>query len=129
MAFWSKKKLDNRFVNYFNDKKIPFELTDENPVRMKFELVMPLHRMILYPYLTLDEELVSFNINITQGNKNYDLSKINHFNMQSKFFKAYLTEEGLVVLEYRFSIVDNVGEIMDSLIESLFGLGDMIGSL
>ncbi len=129
MALWSKKKLDNKITNYFNDKKITYEIVETEVTKINFELCFPEAKFIIYPYLTIDDSLVSFNINIVQGTKNYSLDKLNSFNMKSRYFKAYITPEGLVVLEYRFNNADDIIKNLDVLIQSLYDLTNEIAQL
>lgn len=129
MALWSKKKLDSKIINYFNDKKITYEIVEDEITKLNFELCFPEAKFILYPYLTIDGSLISFNINISQTSKGYSLDKLNSFNMKSRYFKTYITPEGLVVLEYRFNNTDDIVKNLDILIQSLYDLTSEISQL
>lgn len=131
MAFWSKKKT-NKICAYFEEKSISYQIDDSDIVRIKFELCFKENNFIVYPYLTFDEanNLISFNINISSNNyRNYSFDKLNKFNMLSNYFKAYITEKGIVVLEYRFVIPDDLNSTLDLLINSLISLGSEIDAL
>ncbi len=130
MAFWSKKRLDDKLIQYFNDKGISYEIETEEAQRFKFELCFQEGGFILYPYITVDEELISFNVNVSQpGLKGFNYEKLNGFNAQSKFFKAYLTDTGIICLEYRFLNTEGISLILDSLVDSLFALTKEIDQL
>lgn len=131
MTFWSKKKT-NKICAYFEEKSISYQIDDSDIVRIKFELCFKENNFIVYPYLTFDEanNLISFNINISSNNyRNYSFDKLNKFNMLSNYFKAYITEKGIVVLEYRFVIPDDLNSTLDLLINSLISLGSEIDAL
>ncbi len=115
MAFWSKKRLDDKLIQYFNDKGISYEIETEEAQRFKFELCFQEGGFILYPYITVDEELISFNVNVSQpGLKGFNYEKLNGFNAQSKFFKAYLTDTGIHWYHlFRIQIFKYRGDIPD----------------
>lgn len=129
LAFWSKKKIDNKIISYFIDKKIPYEVLEQEKCCIRFELCLAERQIMIYPYLTIDGDLVSFNVNITEHSlKGFDYQMLNQFNLESKFFKAYLTKEGIIALEYRFLGVEDTG-ILDSLIDNLFSMQTQIDTL
>lgn len=127
---WSKKKLVSKLTQYFNEKNIVARADEEDNLKIKLELCFIEQGYMLYPYITIEENLVSININVNQHVlKGFSFEKINEFNEASNFFKAYLTKEGIVVLEYRFYAFELETEVFDSLISSLFLLQKEIDML
>lgn len=128
MAFWNKKKESNKLEDFFKSNNINYQISDDNK-QIKFELLFKKNNYILYPYLTLDENIISFNVNINKVNpKNYNLISLNNFNLKSKFFKVYLLDSGLIVLEYRFYDYDTIN-ILNELIDSLYSLEEELDLL
>lgn len=128
MAFWNKKKESNKLEDFFKSNNINYQISDDNK-QIKFELLFKKNNYILYPYLTLDENIISFNVNINKVNpKNYNLISLNNFNLKSKFFKVYLLDSGLIVLEYRFYDYDAIN-ILNELIDSLYSLEEELDLL
>ncbi len=130
MAFWNKKRMDEKLIQYFNDKGISYEVEAGEVQRFSFELCFQEGGFILYPYITVDDVLISVNINISQqALKGFNYEKLNSFNAQSKFFKAYITDTGIICLEYRFQNCENVSQVLDALVESLFASAKEIDQL
>ncbi|MDE7095294.1 MAG: YbjN domain-containing protein, partial [Anaeroplasmataceae bacterium] len=78
----------------------------------------------------IEDNLCSININISQSSlKAFNYEKMNAFNKESKFFKAYITEDGIVVLEYRFILNEIDGETLDAIIDSLYAAEGLIDTL
>ena len=126
---WSKKKILARLGQYLENKKIPFEYDEEN-LKLQLELYFEKLSYMLYPYISIEENLCSININISQPYlKGYNYEKMNDFNKESKFFKAFITEEGIVVLEYRFILNEIDGETFDTIIDSLYAVEGLIDTL
>lgn len=129
MAFWNKKKVDSRFISYFIDKKIPYEVENNEVIRIKFEMCLKEKQLMIYPYLTIDDHTISLNVNLVEHSlKGYNFERLNEFNLQSKFFKAYITDTGIVVLEYRFMQGDDCS-ILDELLQNLVNLQNEIDVL
>lgn len=129
MAFWSKKKSDSKILSYFIEHNIPYEIVSEEAMRIRFELCLADKQIMIYPYITAEEDFISFNVNITEHSiKGFDYEVLNRFNMKSKYFKAFITETGIIILEYRF-LYGNENEIISKLIDSLFALQDDIDAL
>lgn len=129
MAFWSKKKSDSKILSYFIEYNIPYEIVSEEAMRIRFELCLADKQIMIYPYITAEEDFISFNVNITEHSiKGFDYEVLNRFNMKSKYFKAFITETGIIILEYRF-LYGNENEIISKLIDSLFALQDDIDAL
>ncbi|MDE6013695.1 MAG: hypothetical protein K2G50_01975 [Anaeroplasmataceae bacterium] len=129
MAFWNKKKLDSRLITYFVNHKIPYEIVNEESTQIQFELCLAEKKMMIYPYLSMKDDMISFNVNVTEHVlKGYDYESLNQFNLKSPFFKAMITEKGIIVLEYRF-VNEDIEIMMDQLIESIFSLQEEIDAL
>ncbi|MDE7162134.1 MAG: YbjN domain-containing protein, partial [Anaeroplasmataceae bacterium] len=85
---------------------------------------------MLYPYVSIEAGVCSMNVNIAKcGLKGFNYEKLNEFNRKSKFFKCFLTEEGILTLEYRFLLDEINSTVFDSIIESLYLLEFDIDSL
>ncbi|MBQ9124772.1 MAG: hypothetical protein IJY14_03680 [Acholeplasmatales bacterium] len=128
MAFWSKKKMSDSLNRYFNDNKATLNI--ENDI-ISFELYLD-KGYTLYPYISLDEENdnVSFLINLREVNDKNIYEKINQFNLKSMYLVAKLNEDKILLLEYNFKAYhDNINEIIDNIIKSIFDLQEDIDSL
>lgn len=126
---WNRKKILARLGQYLENKKIPFEYDEEN-LKIKMELYFANGGYMLYPYVTIEESLCSIDINVSEHSiKGFSYEKINEFNRESKFFKAFLTEEGILSLEYRFILNEMDGTIFDSILDSLYVSEALIDTL
>ena len=128
MAFWNKKKNNsNNNLEYLNENNICYEIENGDNTKIKLQLCIPEKNIMIYPYITLDNGIVSVNINVNkQSLKNYDYSKLNDFNIKSKFFKAYILDNGVIVLEYRFNDETKLNSYLKLLIDSLYSLQNEI---
>lgn len=129
MALRSKKKIQSKITSYLNDKNISYSIENEN---IKFELCFTDSGFILFPYITVDEkkELISININVNHINvKHNGYSILNEMNKNAIFLKAYITDESILVLEYRFNITDDVTSVIDNVLKDLFSLENIIEKL
>lgn len=130
MGLWNKKKTNNKIIEYFINKGITYEAIEEDEKRIKIEFCFPNKNFILYPYITIDKELISVNINVSKPNiKNFNYSLINNFNMKANYFKAYIANDGIIVLEYCFIADDFIENVFDNLTSELFSLADDIDLL
>lgn len=126
---WNRKKILARLGQYLENKKIPFEYDEEN-LKIKMELYFANSSYMLYPYITIEDNLCSIDINVSEHSfKGFSYEKINEFNRESKFFKAFMTEEGIVSLEYRFILDEIDGVVFDSIIDSLYASEAFIDAL
>ncbi|MDE7384508.1 MAG: YbjN domain-containing protein, partial [Anaeroplasmataceae bacterium] len=106
-----------------------FEYDEEN-LKIKMELYFSNLSYMLYPYITIEDNLCSMNINVAEHPiKGFNYERINDFNKQSKFFKAYLTEEGIVSLEYRCILNEIEAETLDAIFDSLYAVETLIDIL
>ena len=128
MAFWNKKKNNsNNNLEYLNENNICYEIENGDNTKIKLQLCIPEKNIMIYPYITIDNGIVSVNINVNkQSLKNYDYSKLNDFNIKSKFFKAYILDNGVIVLEYRFNDETKLNSYLKILIDSLYSLQNEI---
>ena len=125
---WNKKKLLAKISLYFDNKNISYEIEEDSI--LKLELYFKESEYVLYPYITIDQSICSFNINISKNViKGYNYEKINLFNQKSKFFKAFILESGIVVLEYRFILNEMDSFLFDSILDSLYLLENDIETL
>ena len=126
---WSKKKLIAKLEQYLDGKHIPYEYNAEED-QISLELCFQNKEYMLYPYITLEDFVLSININISEHHqKNFPYEMLNAFNMQSKFFKAFYSAEDIVCLEYRMLVSEIEGTVLDEILNSLYALEDEIACL
>ncbi|MDE6660217.1 MAG: YbjN domain-containing protein [Anaeroplasmataceae bacterium] len=126
---WGRKKILARLGQYLENKRIPFEYDEEN-LKLQLELYFEKLSYMLYPYISIEDNLCSLNINVSEHSlKGFNYEKMNAFNRKSKFFKAFITEEGIVSLEYRFILNEIDGEAFDAIIDSLYAVEELIDTL
>ena len=111
---WSNKKIKAKMNDFFKNKKIAYTLEEEKDLIFKFEVCLTEAGYILYPYITISaDDMVSFNVNIsTKPSKN--------FNLKSRVFKTFCTNEGIIALEYKFLLTDELIEYIELLVDQLF---------
>ncbi len=87
---WNKKKLLSKISLYFDNKNISYEIEEDSI--LKLELYFKEAEYVLYPYITIDQSICSFNINISKNvikGYNYEkyISKIesNHKNEEFSY--------------------------------------------
>ena len=132
MALWGKKKTGTKITNYLKEKNISYQIEETIKTVIKFELCFTEKGFMLYPYITLDEnkDLITFNVNVSQLNpKNNMFNIVNDINKKSIYLKAYVSEDNILVLEYRFNVIDDVTSAFDSIISDLFSLENIISEL
>lgn len=125
---WNQKKLLARFVQYLENKKIPFEV-DEEALIIKMDLCFMNRGFMLYPYVKIEAGICSIDVNVSKATKGFDLDILNELNQKSKFFKAFLTEENIITLEYRFVINEIDSIVFDAIIDSLYMLEEDLDNL
>lgn len=132
MALWSKKKVGTKIINYLKEKNISYQIDEQSSTIIKFELCFTDSGFILYPYISVDEtnSLVTFNVNVSQINvKNNGYSVLNEINKKSIFLKAYITDDSILVLEYRFKVIDDISITLEGIFNNLFSLENIIEKL
>lgn len=131
MALWGKKKVGTKIINYLKEKDISYQLEEQGLTVIKFELCFIESGFILYPYVSIDDstDLVSFNINVSQINIKNAFNMVNEINKKSLFLKAYIADDSILVLEYRFKAVDDVSVILESIIKNVFSLENILENL
>ena len=131
MALWSKKKVGTKILNYLKDKKISYQIDEQALTVIKFELCFVESGFILYPYITVDEssDLVTFNVNVSQVNMKNAFNIVNEINKKSLFFKSYIADDSILVLEYRFKAIDDVSIALEAIINNLFSLENILEKL
>lgn len=126
---WSRKKILAKLSQYFEGKQIPYEILEEEK-QIKIDLFFKTYGFMLYPYITITDQICSIDINVSESSsKGFSFDKINTFNKQSKFFKAFLSDEGIVTLEYRFIQNEIHFEVLDTIFDSLYGAEPLIDAL
>ena len=129
MALWGKKKIDTKITDYLKEKNIDFQIEKNT---LKFELCFTNSGFILYPYITIDEnnDIISFNVNVNQINVKHDgYNILNEINKNALFLKSYVTDESILVLEYRFVISEDISSVLEKVLKDLFSLENIIGKL
>ena len=131
MALWSKKKVGTKIVNYLKDKNISYQLEEQAATIIKFELCFLESGFILYPYITIDEDnsLVTFNVNVSQVNMKNAFNVVNEINRKALFLKSYVTDDSILVLEYRFKAVDDISITLEGIINNVFSLENILEKL
>lgn len=131
MALWSKKKVETKIVNYLKDKNISYQLEEQASTIIKFELCFVESGFILYPYITIDEinSLVTFNVNVSQVNMKNAFNVVNEINRKALFLKSYVTDDSILVLEYRFKAVDDISITLEGIINNVFSLENILEKL
>ena len=132
MALWSKKKVGTKIINYLKEKNISYQIDEQSSTIIKFELCFTDSGFILYPYISVDEinSLVKFNVNVSQINvKNNGYNVLNEINKKSIFLKAYITDDSILVLEYRFKVIDDISITLEGIFNNLFSLENIIEKL
>lgn len=132
MALWSKKKVGTKIINYLKEKNISYQIDEQSSTIIKFELCFTDSGFILYPYISVDEinSLVTFNVNVSQINvKNNGYNVLNEINKKSIFLKAYITDDSILVLEYRFKVIDDISITLEGIFNNLFSLENIIEKL
>lgn len=132
MALWSKKKVGTKIINYLKEKNISYQIDEQSSTIIKFELCFTDSGFILYPYISVDEinSLVTFNVNVSQINvKNNGYNVLNEINKKSIFLKAYITDDSILVLEYRFKVIDDISITLEGIINNVFSLENILEKL
>ena len=118
---WNYKKIKAKMNDFFKSKNINYSLEEDKGLKFKFEVCLNEAGFMLYPYLTFSDNIVSFNANdIEVSNKLVDYSKMNDFNMKSKMFKCFYTEDQIIVIEYKFLLNDEFIDILELLVDQIF---------
>ena len=118
---WNYKKIKAKMNDFFNSKNLNYSLEEDKGLKFKFEVCLNEAGFMLYPYLTFSDNIVSFNANVIEvSNKLVDYSKMNDFNMKSKMFKCFYTEDQIIVIEYKFLLNDEFIDILELLVDQIF---------
>ena len=133
MAFWNKKKMLDIIKTFFITNNATYTVSDNE---VSFEIHFDRNDFTLYPYLKINDDkgLITFNVNIREiAQKDITskiLSNLNEFNSKSIYFKAFVNEDDILYLEYNsFANTDNVLNVLQGVIDSLFNLSDLINEL
>lgn len=133
MAFWNRKKMLDLIKTFLENNNATYTVSNNE---LSFEIHFNKNDFTIYPYIKINEEkgIVIFTINIKEANKNEMTSKmlynLNEFNSKSVYFKAFVNEDNILYLEYNtFANVDNINNVLQGVINSLFDLSDLINEL
>ena len=124
---FSTKSTTDKISKFFLDEGITVDKV--NGV-YKFELYLSEGGYSLYPYFRFNSEdgYLSITINIRRVEEP-DYSSLNSFNLISKYFTAKL-RDGAIILEYNtLAANDNVRDILQNALESIFSLQREIDKL
>ena len=117
---FSTKRPVDKISKFFLDEGIT---VDECNGVYKFELYLSEGGYSLYPYFKFNGEdgYLSININIRRVEEP-DYASLNSFNLISKYFTAKY-KDGAIILEYNtLTSIDNVKEILENALESIYSL-------
>ena len=119
---WNVKKIKSKMNDFFKSRKLNYSLEEDKCLKFKFEVCLNEAGFMLYPYITItNDDIVSFNANVScYADKAFDYSVLNNFNLKSKLFKSVYTKEGLVILDYKFLLNDELIENIELLVDQLF---------
>ncbi len=125
---FSTKKTTDKISKFFLDEGITVDYV--NGV-YRFELYLSEGGYSLYPYFKFDNQTgsLSIDINVRRVTEEVDFSSLNSFNLKSKYFIAKY-RDGAIFLEYNtLATNDNVKEILQKVLESIFSLQEDIDKL
>lgn len=124
MGFFSKTTIE-KINKYFKEKEITLEKKDDI-----YSFMITYDTFSVEPYFKVDSnDYITMNVNLRMiDEKKFDYKTINDFNLNSPFFKAMVSDNNIIYLEYVFKI-DDVEELFDSIIDSLVSLKNEIDSL
>jgi hypothetical protein len=133
MAFWNKKKMFDIIKTFFITNNATYSITNNE---LSFEIHFDKNGYSLFPYIKIneDEGIINFTINVREINKNEltfkNLNDLNEFNLKSIYFKAFVNNDNILYLEYNtFANIDNITNVLQEVIDSLFSLSDEINEL
>lgn len=133
MAFWNKKKMLDIVKTFLETNNATYTVSDNE---VSFEIHFNKNDYTIYPYIKIneDKDSIIFTINVKPINKSdltiRDFSKLNEFNSKSVYFKAFVNDDNILYLEYNtFADVDNITNVLQEVINSLFELSDLINEL
>ncbi|MBE6137155.1 MAG: hypothetical protein E7176_02030 [Erysipelotrichaceae bacterium] len=128
MAFWSKKSIRESIIEYLEEQKVSYK---EEFGCITFELYFKRDEFSIFPYIKINEmnEELSFVVNLKEVDNYKDCSKLNKFNALSKFVAAK-AKDNLLFLEYNcFTNPTVAPQLIDKIVESLYGLQSEIDKL
>lgn len=128
---YSLKKIKSKTIDFFNDKKISYTLEEDFVIRFKFSLSLVDAGIMIYPYLTINEnEMIFINVNVCQKDKNdINWNLVDEFNRKSKFLKAYLSVDSILILQYGFIMNDSYQKMLELLLNDIFNQQNLIDLL
>lgn len=130
MGLFGHSKQKDKLIKYLKEKNIS---SNEKNGKIEIELLFKDKGFSLYPYFVVDDDNDYFSIiiNLKKVEKtSIDLfEKINDFNLLSQYFVLKVSNDNVLYLEYNSIFNDNIRDIFDCAINSLFGLSNAIDSI
>lgn len=130
MGLFGHSKQKDKLIKYLKEKNIS---SNEKNGKIEIELLFKDKGFSLYPYFVVDDDNDYFSIiiNIKKIEKtSVDLfEKINDFNLLSQYFTLKISNDNILYLEYNSIFNDNIKDIFDCTINSLYSLSEAIDNI
>ncbi len=130
MGLFGHSKQKDKLIKYLKEKNIS---SNEKDGKIEIELLFKDKGFSLYPYFVVDDDNDYFSIiiNLKKVEKtSVDLfEKINDFNLLSQYFTLKISNDNILYLEYNSIFNDNIKDIFDCTINSLYSLSEAIDNI
>ena len=130
MGLFGHSKQKDNLIKYLKEKNIS---SNEKDGKIEIELLFKDKGFSLYPYFVVDDDNDYFFIiiNLKKVEKtSVDLfEKINDFNLLSQYFTLKISNDNILYLEYNSIFNDNIKDIFDCTINSLYSLSEAIDNI
>jgi len=130
MGLFGHSKQKDKLIKYLKEKNIS---SNEKNGKIEIELLFKDKGFSLYPYFVVDDDNDYFSIiiNLKKVEKtSVDLlEKINDFNLLSQYFTLKISNDNILYLEYNSIFNDNIKDIFDCTINSLYSLSEAIDNI
>ena len=130
MGLVNHTKQKDKLIKYLKSKNISYK--EEND-KVEIELLFKDRGFSLFPYFVVDDDNDTFSIviNIKKIDKpNLEIyEKIIKFNKLSHFFTMKVSDDNVIYVEYNTYINDNVVDIFEEVINTLYALSDYIDNI
>ena len=130
MGLFGHSKQKDKLIKYLKEKNIS---STEKDGKIEIELLFKDKGFSLYPYFVVDDDNDYFSIiiNLKKVEKtSVDLfEKINDFNLLSQYFTLKISNDNILYLEYNSIFNDNIKDIFDCTINSLYSLSEAIDNI
>ena len=125
MGLFTKNKKEERLIKFFKDKNLSI-IEHDNLFEITLNFVN--NKYYLHPYFKFDDDILNISINLRKYNKKENIyEKINSFNLLSKYFKAVIKDD-LIILTYNTYYSGDNEQILD-ILNSLYSLENEIDNL